>query len=202
MFTLRKRNYLYTFAFQFHLKLYVWMNKINIYIKSLWSVKHKSLFKILKTSFASFPHNMNHTLWNGMIRLNREQRSIAPDKALFSAKNIHIFLISAWKHMLWVLIRSASPRCFWWVPTTYVFMQKEEKNINLIPPLIRSYGIISIDQPVKHPVSSVPVVPVNVIYSSHLFCKWTLKALIGLYGCADGSGLSLFICIHMILLIF
>ena len=30
-------------------------------------------------------------------------------------------------NMLWVLIRSASLRCFWWVPTAYVFMEKWEK---------------------------------------------------------------------------
>ena len=29
--------------------------------------------------------------------------------------------------MLWVLIRSASLRRFWWVPTTYIFMEKWEK---------------------------------------------------------------------------
>ena len=39
-------------------------------------------------------------------------RNIAPFKALFQPKNSDIFLISPWKHMLWVLIRSTSPRCF------------------------------------------------------------------------------------------
>ena len=38
--------------------------------------------------------------------------TIAPDKALFQPKCIHIFLISSWKHMLWVLIRSALERRF------------------------------------------------------------------------------------------
>ena len=28
------------------------------------------------------------------------------------------------KHMLWVLIRSTSVRCFWWVQTTYVLVEK------------------------------------------------------------------------------
>ena len=34
--------------------------------------------------------------------------------------------------LLWVLIRSASARHFWWVPTTYVFMENK-KNIMWIP---------------------------------------------------------------------
>ena len=38
----------------------------------------------------------------------------------------NIFLISAQKHMLWVLIRSASLRHFWWVPTKCVLAQKSE----------------------------------------------------------------------------
>ena len=43
------------------------------------------------------------------------------------AVHINIFPIFQWKHMLWVLIRSASLRHFWWVPTAYVFMEKFEK---------------------------------------------------------------------------
>ena len=34
------------------------------------------------------------------------------------------YFSSLQKHMLWVLIRSASVRCFWWVPTTYFFVKK------------------------------------------------------------------------------
>ena len=49
---------------------------------------------------------------------------IATDKAFFHPKNADIFLISQQKHMLWVLIRSASVRRFKWVPTTYVFIEK------------------------------------------------------------------------------
>ena len=37
---------------------------------------------------------------------------IATDKALFHLKNADIFLISQQKHMLWVLIRSATVRRF------------------------------------------------------------------------------------------
>ena len=48
---------------------------------------------------------------------------LAPDKVLFRLyRSIDIFLISPWKHMLWVLIRSAS------VPTTYVLVEKQEKD--------------------------------------------------------------------------
>ena len=38
-----------------------------------------------------------------------------------------IFLISPWKHKLWVLIRIAWLRRFLWVPTTYVFMENLRK---------------------------------------------------------------------------
>ena len=66
--------------------------------------------------------------------------STAPDKVHFSNKGNHIFCTSLRKHMLWVLIRSASPRCFKWVPTTYVSC-KNKKNILWIPSLIWSYGL-------------------------------------------------------------
>ena len=39
-----------------------------------------------------------------------------------------IFLISAQKHRLWVLVRTASPRRFWRVPTIYV-LSRNLKNI-------------------------------------------------------------------------
>ena len=42
--------------------------------------------------------------------------TIAPDKR--SGQNV-IFLISPWKHILWVLIRTL-PRHFQWVPTTVI----------------------------------------------------------------------------------
>ena len=44
-----------------------------------------------------------------------------------SGYQVNIFLISPLKYILWVLIRSASPRCFYWVSTTYVFVDKYEK---------------------------------------------------------------------------
>ena len=40
-------------------------------------------------------------------------------KLVFTEVNI-IFLISTQKHRLWVLIRTASPRQFQWVPTIYI----------------------------------------------------------------------------------
>ena len=50
--------------------------------------------------------------------------TIILDKALFFLPKKYIFLIFWQKHMLWVLIRSASPRRFEWEPTTYVFVKK------------------------------------------------------------------------------
>ena len=49
-----------------------------------------------------------------MTKINEEVvgLDLAPDKAHFSTQNYDIFLISAQKHMLWVLIRSASVRHF------------------------------------------------------------------------------------------
>ena len=38
----------------------------------------------------------------------------------------NIFLISPGKHMLWVLIKSASVRHYLCVPTTYDFVEKEK----------------------------------------------------------------------------
>ena len=38
--------------------------------------------------------------------------------------NLIFFLISAGNDMLWVLIKSTSPKHFWWVPTAYVFRHK------------------------------------------------------------------------------
>ena len=38
-----------------------------------------------------------------------------------------IFLISAQKHRLWILVRTASPRRFWRVPTIYVLSRNKKK---------------------------------------------------------------------------
>ena len=54
---------------------------------------------------------MNQILRLFNIRL-RALDNIAPDKLLFSPESIDVFLISPRKHMLWVLIRSASMRHF------------------------------------------------------------------------------------------
>ena len=42
---------------------------------------------------------------------------------------VAIFLISPWKHVLWVFMRSASVRHFWWVPQ-YMFSWRNKKIIN------------------------------------------------------------------------
>ena len=44
---------------------------------------------------------------------------------LFITKKCWFFLISPWKQMLWVLIGSASLRCFQWIPTTFSWRDKE-----------------------------------------------------------------------------
>ena len=41
-----------------------------------------------------------------------------------------IFLLSAQKHRLWVLVRTASPRQFYWVPTIYV-LSRNMKNTRI-----------------------------------------------------------------------
>ena len=41
-----------------------------------------------------------------------------------------IFLISAQKHRLWILVRTASRRRFYWVPTIYV-LSRNMKNIRI-----------------------------------------------------------------------
>ena len=49
--------------------------------------------------------------WNAFFALYFA-RKLSSNKALFQTKTTDIFLISPWKHMLWVLIRSASLRHF------------------------------------------------------------------------------------------
>ena len=76
-------------------------------------------------------------LWNRQVQLISTARSVhtfyihtfcsiqhSSGCDIFHPSNIDIFLISPWKHMLWVHIRSTSLRCFLWVLTTYVFMEK------------------------------------------------------------------------------
>ena len=69
-----------------------------------------------------FDNQKSMAEWKRVWTLIRLHCSL--DKMFFRSKNIDIFLISPRKHMLWVLIRSASVRCFKWVPTTYVFVEK------------------------------------------------------------------------------
>ena len=47
--------------------------------------------------------------------------------------NVLIFFLSLQEHVLWKLIRSASARCFEWVPIRYVSIVKEEKHHVDIP---------------------------------------------------------------------
>ena len=51
----------------------------------------------------------------------------APDKRKYQIfYQDFLFFISPWKHMLWVLIRSASVRHFYWV-SQHMFLQRERK---------------------------------------------------------------------------
>ena len=45
--------------------------------------------------------------------------------------------------MLWVLIRSALPRHFWWVPTTYVFFREMRKLFTSYPLLSRPMVLLT-----------------------------------------------------------
>ena len=70
--------------------------------------------------------------------------SIAPDRCFFFfllPRNIDVFLVSLQTQILWVLIRSASPRHFLWVPTHFFFRRK--KNINLIHSNTLLYGAMN-----------------------------------------------------------
>ena len=50
--------------------------------------------------------------------------SIGPVKQKFSAWNCNYFLIHQFKHVFWVFKRTVSLRRFFWVPTTYVLIEK------------------------------------------------------------------------------
>ena len=53
-----------------------------------------------------------------------EINSIGPVKQKYFAKNCDYFLIHQFKHVFWVLKRTVSSRRFFWVPTTYVLVEK------------------------------------------------------------------------------
>ena len=91
----------------------------NEYPQHRFSWRHKSIFWIPLLSGAMYVHLCFFILFlvfNGF--------TIATDKALFSSKKCWYFSYFSMKTYVVVLIRSASARRFWWVPTTYVFMEK------------------------------------------------------------------------------
>ena len=49
---------------------------------------------------------------------------IDPDKESLLAENCKYFLTHQFKHVFWVLKRTVSLRRFFWVPTTYVLVEK------------------------------------------------------------------------------
>ena len=78
----------------------------------VWLVCQKVLFFITKTCLYNFDPLKPHFY---IVKLG------------FTGVDI-IFLISAQKHRLWVLVRTASPRQFYRVPTIYV-LRRNMKNI-------------------------------------------------------------------------
>ena len=52
------------------------------------------------------------------------------------------FLVSPWKHMLWVLIRSPQLRRFKWIPKQMFSWRNKKKYIYLVTSLIESYMYI------------------------------------------------------------
>ena len=79
---------------------------------------------------------------------------IAPDRVLFLNQKIFWYFSNFFaKNKLWVLIRSAMPRQFYWVPTSDVFMQIISKNTYLIllsraKTITRSGGFVFFNQSV------------------------------------------------------
>ena len=70
---------------------------------------------------------------------------IVPDKHIFSTKKYQNFPISPQKHMLWVLIRRALLRCFWWVPITcFLWRNKNRRWIHPLICLLRPVQILGL----------------------------------------------------------
>ena len=94
-----------------------------------------------------------------------------------------IFLVSSWKHMLWVLVRSASSRCFQWLPTTYV-LWRNRKNTSTF---LVGKSALSGDM---NPPATVADSQINGYCRKYYQSE---KALIDLYRCADWSDLGLYL---------
>ena len=81
---------------------------------------------------------MNNPLCSGTMLTHFRQNSFW---SIRGGIQIILFLISPWKHMLWVLIRNASVRHFKWVLTTW-FHGEIRKISVLLGWLIQDYFII------------------------------------------------------------
>ena len=105
-----------------------------------------------------------------------------------------ILLISAQKHRLWVLVRTALTRRFLRVPTIYV-LSRNVKNIRVF--LSENFQFLEVKFSIylnRHIfviVSSGPLLSIHTFFSMQCFCKRTRKAVIRLRGCAGWSGPSL-----------
>ena len=80
----------------------------------------------------------------------------------------NIFLISRWIHMLWVLIRSASLRSFWWVHTTY-FLWKNK-------------NYTSVFRMKKAPCLLLRTFSVNMVLQDQItWCHWSIHVLLTIW---------------------
>ena len=101
----------------------------NVYMYTFWQGNSLSAYwniryRRIRTKRGQGPFDWQY--WSCLIWICTFQLVhlyIAPEKTGYPLK-INIFLISPWKHMLWVLIGSTSARHLKWEPTTYVFVEK------------------------------------------------------------------------------
>ena len=93
----------------------------TVYDSTLWMLRQilsDNVIIFLKKNIYSFIflRKQDMTYLQEIVSTGEKLRSI---KSSFLRENSFIFLISPWKHMLLVLIRSAAPRHFWRVPTCF-----------------------------------------------------------------------------------
>ena len=100
-----------TFSQELVIKIYFWLTLIWFFSCSVSCLRASSSVLIL----TGYNRNYHLKIHNNTSCQKKSTCSmtIALDKALFFNQRVSIFfLIFLRKHMLWVLIRSASPRCF------------------------------------------------------------------------------------------
>ena len=115
--------------YEYSLELLQWVHS-NEYIKHMFCEEIGEMFKKIRVFFFSakkfdilfFDENIFKVLIVLSMKCLREVLLMSTHNICFHGK--WYFSYSAMKHMLWVLIRSASMRHFQWVTTTYVFIEK------------------------------------------------------------------------------